>query len=114
MLTKDAILGAVDSAAEAVEVPEWKGTVYIRVMSGTERDAFEGSVTKDGKVTVENIRAKLLVKTLSDETGKRLFTDADLAALGAKSGRVLDRLFAEAKRVNGMTKNDVEELVKNS
>ena len=41
LLTKDAILQAQDSKLEKLEVPEWGGHVFIKSMSGTERDNFE-------------------------------------------------------------------------
>ena len=40
ILSKDAILAADDLPRETVHVPEWGGDVYVRTMSGTDRDAF--------------------------------------------------------------------------
>ena len=44
ILSKDAILAADDLPRETVHVPEWGGDVYVRTMSGTDRDAFETSL----------------------------------------------------------------------
>lgn len=113
-LTRDSILSALDSKLEAVDVPEWGGTVYIRTMSGAERDKFEVEILDaKGKVTADNIRAKLLAKCLSDEKGTRLFSDADVEALGGKSANVLERLWVKARKLNALSKEDVDELVKN-
>lgn len=113
-LSKDQILAAPLPAPMVLHVPEWSGDVYIRIMTGTERDAFEAAVLgTDGKVTKDNLRARLLTRTLADETGARLFADGDAAALGGQSAVVLDRLYAEAMSLNGFTKSDVDELAKN-
>ncbi|MCC6347888.1 MAG: hypothetical protein IT388_11925 [Nitrospirales bacterium] len=117
LLNKDQILGAQDLTHEDVHVPEWGGTVRIRMMTGSERDAFEAAVyeTKGKDVTVnrENFRAQLLARVLVDEEGKRLFSDAEIKALGSKSAAALNRLFPVAQKLNGLAADDVEELTKN-
>lgn len=114
-LNKDEILKAEDLPHEDAEVPEWGGTVRVRTMTGTERDAFEASVvTKDGKANFKNLRSKLLCKTLIDDKGNRLFSDSEEDALGKKSAAVLDRLFAIAQKLNGLGAKDLEDLEKNS
>ena len=117
-LTRDTVLKTKDLVSEKVEVPEWGGQVCVRCMTGTERDAFESEAYsfrgKDLHVNRENFRARLLVRTLADDKGERLFADSDMAALGGKSGRILDRLFTISMRINGLSREDVEELTKNS
>ncbi|WP_461369485.1 hypothetical protein [Candidatus Darwinibacter acetoxidans] len=118
ILTRDAILQAEDLPRELVEVPEWGGCVYVRALTGAERDAFEASVVeqrgKSTKMNLRNIRAKLVALTAVDEEGKRLFTDDDAALLGKKSAAALDRVFDVAQRLSGLKDEDVEELAKNS
>ena len=117
LLTKDAILQAQDSKLEKLEVPEWGGHVFIKSMSGTERDNFEAEtyVTKGKKVEFnrENFRARLLVRTLCDESGSPIFARKDIDALGAKSAKALDRCFSVSQRINGLSAEDVDELTKN-
>lgn len=109
------ILAADDLVREQVSVPEWGGSVCIRTLTGTERDKFEASVYASGKASFEDLRAKLLVLCLVDANGARLFGgDGDVKGLGAKSSCVLDRLFAVAQRLNGLSKRDLEDLEKNS
>ena len=90
-----------------MDVPEWGGTVRVRMMTGTERDAFEaGTVTRHGKkieTNLVNIRARLVALCVIDETGARLFSEADAVALGQKSGAALNRVFSEAKQLNALT-----------
>lgn len=114
ILSADAILNASDLPTETVPVPEWKGSVMITTMPGTDRDAWEASITNaQGKVTAENIRAKLVVRVAVDVDGKRIFTDDQAEQLGKKSAKVLSRLYNVAARLNGLTKEDIEELAKN-
>jgi len=113
-LTKDQILKAKDVKFVDVDVPEWGGVVFIKTLTGTERDAFEESIIRDGKANLTNIRAKLCVRTIVNEKGERLFADNDIAVLGAKSAKALDRIFAAAQKLNGITAEDIEELEKNS
>jgi len=118
ILTREAILNASDLLTEVVEVPEWGGSVIVRGLSGAERDHFESSVVEmDGKkvkVKSENMRAKLVALCVVDETGARIFSDQDVAALGQKSAAALDRVFQAAQRLSGLTEVDVQELEKNS
>ena len=118
LLYKTAILAAQDLQTEDVEVPEWGGAVRVRSFTGRERDAFEASMVRgegrDRKVDLTNMRARLVGLTVIDETGQRLFTDDEVDLLGAKSGAALDRVFAVAQKLNGLSGADVEELSKNS
>lgn len=111
------ILGANDLPTEKIYIPEWDATVYVRTISGTERDSFEaGSLIKRGKsrdVNLANLRARLVQLCAVDETGVQIFTPDDVNSLGAKSARALDKLFAVAQRINGFTEQDIEELTKN-
>lgn len=114
LLTKEKIVGAVDLLNERVAVPEWGGEVLVRGMSGLERDRFEASCLDDKRqLKLDNIRAKLVAACLVDENGKRLFSDAEVAALAAKSGAALDRLFRVAQRLSGLAEADVKELAAN-
>lgn len=118
LLNREAILKADDLPKELVEVPEWGGYVYVRTLTGLERDAFEESVTqqrgKSIKMNLRNIRAKLVALSVVDEGGKRIFSDADAKFLGEKSASALDRIFEVAQRLSGLRDEDVEELAKNS
>jgi hypothetical protein len=95
-LSRDQILAANDLEVREVDVPEWGGTVKVRPLNGAERDRFEASLRKerrraDGKegtelvANTDNMRAKLVARAVVDDDGKRVFTDADINALGEKS-----------------------------
>jgi len=118
MLTKEQILQADDLPVEVVDVPEWDGSVRVRTLTGTERDAFEASITKKRGDSVEvnmiNLRAKLCAMAMIDDDGNRYFSDADVVELGKKSASVLDRIFTVAQKLNGFGQADIKELAKNS
>lgn len=114
LLDRAAILAASDIQSELVDVPEWGGSVMVRGLTGAERDAFERSLVeqrgKDIQMNWTNFRAKIVVRAVVGADGKRLFTDADAPALGAKSAAALDRIVPVAQRLSGMRDSDVKEL----
>ena len=118
VLSKAAILSVDDLKTKDVEVPEWGGTVRIRELTGTELDSYEAQQTRQVGDRVEpnpiGSRARLVVRALIDENGKRLFADADAMKLSEKSGLVLDRLWDEIAALSGQTAAAVEDAVKNS
>lgn len=115
-LNRDAILNADDIPQELVNVPEWGGDVYVRGLTARELDKYQMSMLQQrGKSQVanlDNIRAKLVVRTTFDETGARIFTDDDAAALSAKSGAAVGRLFDVAQRLSGLGKDDIADMTK--
>ncbi len=117
-LSRDAILAVNDVLYEDVDVPEWGGKVRVKSLTGKERDALESSMIvgkgKNANVNLNNLRAKLVARSVVDEDGKQVFSDEDLAALGAKSAAALTRVYEVAQRLSGITEEDVDELTKNS
>lgn len=118
ILKRDDILNVADLPIEEIPVPEWGGSVLVRGMTGAERDAFEASIVQlkggnKSSVDMRNIRAKLVAMSLVDESGERLFSQADVELLGKKSAAALQRIFEAAQKLSGLTTADVEELAKN-
>ncbi len=118
-LNKQEILAQDDLKTEDVQIPEWDGAwVRVRTLNASERDWFESTtVQRNGKkvtTNLQNIRARLCLLCLVDETGARLFQEEDEFPLGGKSAAALDRIFTVAQRLNGLRDEDVDELAKNS
>lgn len=117
MLTRDEILRLADIKVEKVEVPQWSGNVYVKMMTGRERDEFDQFVydtrDDDKKINLHQTRAKLCVLTICDESGKRLFDDGDMVAIGNKSASALERIVAAARKLNALDGESVESLEKN-
>lgn len=118
-LTREQILGIKDLKIEPIFVPEWNDTVYVRSMTGAERDAFEASIyefnqsTGKSKLKLEFMRARLCSFTICDQEGNRLFTDEDVQALAAKNSTALLRIVSLAQRLSAVTDEDLQELEKN-
>ncbi len=117
LLDREAILKANDIEKREVYVPEWGGSVYVRGMTGRERDQFEANIIRqrgrNTEINMKNARAKLVVMCTVDQEGNRLFTDADVALLANKSAKALDRIFVVAQELSGITREDMEELTEN-
>lgn len=111
VLDKAAIMAASDTKLEKVHVQEWGGDVYLKTLSGTERDAFEDAYSQD---KMKNFRSRFLTLTLCDKSGERLFSDEEVDALGKKSAGVISRLFEKAWAFNAFRNEDVEALGKDS
>ena len=111
-LSKDQILNARDMRVEAVNVPDWGGQVFVRTLTGPERELLEERLSK--KASNIDFMILLLVLTLCDEQGNRLFTEKDSASLKQKNSAVLLHVFQAASRLNAVSTADVEDLAKNS
>ncbi len=122
-LNREEILGADDIQVELIEVPEWGGDVWVKGMTGQERDKFEDELiirstvgkgrktTQVSEVSLADIRAKLCSMTICDKDKTRLFTEKDVKALSKKSAAALQRVFEIAQELSGITDDDIDELV---
>lgn len=114
-LTKAEIFKVDDIRTSTVEVPEWGGAVRVRGLTGLERDEFEAAIMgQKGKINLANTRARLVLYSVTDEDGNRLFDEMDIRALGAKSAAALDRVVTVAMRLSGISDGDLEEITGNS
>lgn len=117
ILTKEEILGIDDKVIELIDVPEWKGSVYMKGMTAAERDSWEADVymarKKDELQGMLDFRARLVAKCICNKDGNLLFTAKDIKALSSKSAKALDRLFEKAQELNGMRKEDLEKMTEN-
>ena len=112
-LTKEQILAADDMGLLEVQVPEWGGSVFIRVMTVGERDAYENDWVLNKTKGVDNFRAKFLAKCLCDDKGQRLFSESEVVQLAGKSAKVMSRIWQRAMEHNALSEKEVEELAKN-
>ena len=113
-LTKESIFKLKDIKTVKVEIPEWGGFLWVKTMTGTERDSFEaGMIEQRGRnrnMNFQNMRARLVALVVVDKAGKHLFGKNDVIELGNKNAKALDRVFTVAQKLNGITPEDVEEL----
>jgi hypothetical protein len=109
---RERILAAKDIASEPVHVPEWGVTVTVRGLTGSERDRIEALLTDEkGRVDrsrAGDFRATFAAMAIVDEGGRRVFSDADIKALGEKSSTALQRVFDAAVRLSATRPGDVD------
>ena len=114
---RDDILSADDLPTTEVDVPEWGLSVFVRAMTGAERDSYESGLMENKdlpmKARLRNMRANLVVLCTVDSDGNRIFNDGDVEAVGNKSATALNRIVDIAQHSNALTDDDVEELAEN-
>lgn len=94
-----------------------ESTCYISMISAADCERLQQAAIKDSgnrQSKQTHFFARLAIATVRDSDGKRLFDDADIAWLSGKSFRALNRIANAALSLNGMTKADQDELLKNS
>jgi hypothetical protein len=102
-----------------------KDFVYVRQMTGFERDRFEKTLmteirNKKGTIVeyeqnLENFRSKLAVKSVCDKEGNLILQDGDYDLLSKNmSAKTLEAIINIAQELNKISEEDKENLVKNS
>lgn len=99
---------ALTLGLESLDIPELGGVVYVKAMSGKERDKFESWALSDNGP--KNIRGKAAARCLCDKHGSRMFSDSDADRLGNIKVSILQKVFVVIQRLSGLTKEDVDEL----
>lgn len=117
----DDILRLDDLPKELVPVDEWKLSVWVYGLSGSERGEWQRNLLerKSGGADLQaNLNGvsvaavKLCGICIRKEDGSRMFTDAQISALGTKSAIPLQKLYEVAQRLSGLTKERMKELEK--
>ena len=115
-------------AKEELQIVEVKlgkdESVYVKQMTGRERDIFEQSLVKENKNekdeitydrSITDFRAKLAVMCICDQTGEKLLEPSDYETLSQNmSAARLEKIVNEAQKINKISEEDKENLVKNS
>lgn len=124
LLTREALLQRDDLRVEKVELS--KGYVFVREMTGHEKDVWEQSMLKqkpsgnknkgvEYETTLEDFRAKLAVVTVCDADGNLLFKPEDAKVLNKMmSATNMERIVTAAQKLNAISEQEKEELLKNS
>lgn len=120
-LTREQILNRTCRAPVDVQVPEWDNeTIYIRYVTGKEKAKIMSRVQEmtdengfKSNEDVYQMMVLVLVFTLSDEQGNRLFTEEDVEALMEKEGNILEQLYTVASIQNGLGAESLKTEVKN-
>lgn len=112
-LDRAAFLAAGDIKVREVLLPELGDGVgvFVRVMTGAERDQIEAEISRSKGVAPPNFSARFAAMIVCDAEGKSIFTQADAVALSAKSGVVLARIVEAATELNKITDAEVKAAV---
>jgi len=122
-LTRELLLQKDDLKIEKVELT--RGFVYVREMTGHEKDIWEQSMLKqkasgnpnkpvEYETVLEDFRAKLVVVTVCDETGNLILEAKDVKVLNKMmSASNMEKIVEVAQRLNAITQKDRDEIVKN-
>ena len=97
--------------------------VFVREMTGRERDSFEKMILVDEenekgetvfKRNFKDFRAKIVTMTMCDEKGNLLLDITDVEKLSTcMSASQLEKIVKVTKELNKMDVEDSDELVKN-
>lgn len=110
-LDRNAILAAHDVRTQSVDIPEWGGSAFVRVLTGAERDSMEAEISANKGKVGANFRARFTSLILCDENGVRLFSEKDAVALASKSGLAMDRVIKAGMLLNQLDAGEVEKAV---
>lgn len=106
-LSKEEILASSTVRVKLVTLQTGE-SVYLRVLRGTEYDKWQKKFVANGSAEgFPNYRAHWASLVLSDESGERLFTDADASEKLAQ----LPTTFLDAVLIEGMKLNTINDSV---
>jgi hypothetical protein len=114
ILSRDEILAANDLPTEEVPTPEWfvNGAVLVRALSAAEWiEVGRQTMHRDGAAgddAMLDLMVKIPAMCIVDEHGQRLFTDADLDALGKKNPLPLKRIMDVVQRLSDLDQGDAK------
>jgi len=115
LLNKAAILTSSDKTTEAVDVPQWGGSVVVGSLTGQQAEVVRHQLrqVESGKVKPGTWLAQVVCFGVLDENGMRMFADTDVAAIAAKRLDVLELLAEKILALSGMTDSAKEAIEKN-
>lgn len=105
-----------DRKIQRLDVPAWKGYIYISAWTGKQRSAFEEAAmklneTKKGLKGVENLYARLLLWGVCNKDGSQAFTEEEAKQiLATKSSKVINDIIEEIKKLNGISEQDIDDI----
>lgn len=109
-LNKAALLG-FERQVHKVCLPNDGGFVYIKELSGKQREEFERRVAQGRKKgdDYRGLRAKLIVDSLVDEEGENLFNPEDSSNVEKMPSSIIEFIFEKILSINGVDTENVKE-----
>lgn len=109
--------GFLEFAASRIRKKELElegfGKVWIRVLRAREQDNLAVAMKDGGEKEFAIFRSSLVACCLCDETGERIFTDAEIDKVGELPTDLVSKLFEAAYELNGMGAKAVDVAEKN-
>jgi len=94
------------------------GRFWVYGLTAGQKDEYENSVVRlsgrNRQIHLANARAQLLMLSIYDQHGKRMFGNTDMGRLCQIPANVVDPILDVARRLSGMASEEIEDLVKNS
>jgi len=118
ILDRSSILEAKDIKTEPLTVPEWGGKVFVKGLSGNERDAWEQRIVEarkgnTGKYDIRLLKARFVIACCVDADGKQIFNEGDVEALNLKSAKAIQVVYDVGQRLSGLSDEEAALLAGN-
>jgi hypothetical protein len=93
-----------------VKLPEWKLDLYVQEMNASQREEYYSILVTSvsNSKPKENVAARILLPSLLDLEGKRLFSDDEAAKLEELSPQVITKLTNTLLQISGLTQDFYE------
>jgi hypothetical protein len=108
---------AVKPPTEKITVPDI-GDIWVYGLTEGEKEAWENTVVNvahgSRQMRLANASAGLLLLTVRNQHGNRLFSEKDMGRLQNLPCTVAEPILKVARRLSALSTGDVEDLVKNS
>ncbi len=115
MSLRDQILNSNDIPKELVKVKEWGISIEVRGMTGAERTRILDLAQDEKGMNLQMVYPEIVISTAFDaDTGEKIFTPEDRAALLSKSANALDSLATVGMRLSGFLAETSNDLGKDS
>jgi hypothetical protein len=112
---RDQILNSNDIPKELVKVKEWNISIEVRGMTGAERTRILDLAQDEKGMNLQMVYPEIVISTAFDaDTGEKIFTPEDRAALLSKSANALDSLATVGMRLSGFLAETSNDLGKDS
>lgn len=126
-MNREEFFGFNACVIEKVHIKEMNADFFVRSLGATEKAGWEyapidvnnnakngNNVLQFAKNRMISARERLVELAVCNEDGSRFFKDGDAAQIGKQNAKVISTLYDVAARLSGISKEDLEEVVKNS
>jgi hypothetical protein len=106
-LDRAGLLAALALRTESVTLPH--GQVMVRTLTAAERINMGAAASNEaGKIDNAKFSALMVINTVVDDAGERIFSDDDLPLVLAGASDVFEALFSKARALNELGSASVE------